>query len=232
MSRETRLSASMSLTQFRNGYWYATELKRFAQRLGIPFAIRLRKDELERAIEGFLRNGTISRPPNRQLSEPRGRDVDRGLRLDRRIVGYTNNAETKAFLEREARKIRPEFKRRSGARYRLNRWREEQLSRGVPLTYRDLVKEYVRLCQFVDPFARVPHGRYINFVSDFLTNQRAATRADAVNAWYVLKTLNIPKTYSAWTKHQSKGPTRLPADGQSRKPRPSTAFTPPRANWR
>jgi len=40
----------MTATQFDNGYWYATELKDFAERIGIPSASKLRKDELETAI--------------------------------------------------------------------------------------------------------------------------------------------------------------------------------------
>jgi hypothetical protein len=193
----------MSLVQFRNGYWYVTDLKRFARGVGIPAAVRLRKDELERAIEGFLRTGTVSPSTIPQRSVREARDVDQGLRLDRRIVAYTNDGETKAFLEREARRLWPEFRHKSGARYRLNRWREEKLGRGVRLTYRDLVREYVRLCQSVSSFARVPHGRYVNFISDFFAHHPSATRAVAINAWHELKTLNKPKTYAAWAEHQS-----------------------------
>ena len=132
----------MSLTQFDHGYWYATELKRFAAELGIPSVARLRKDELERAIRQFLRSGKTEAPapkPAQSDVRSRPRDVDLGLRLDRRIIRYTNDPATKSFLEQEARKLAPAFRRRSGAMYRLNRWREKQLSDGVALTYRDLV---------------------------------------------------------------------------------------------
>src|SRR3989442_877148 len=57
-----RLSKSMSAAQFDNGYWYATELKAFADAIGIPSANTLRKDELEKAIKHFLRTGTIRSP--------------------------------------------------------------------------------------------------------------------------------------------------------------------------
>src|SRR3954468_24376923 len=110
MKREQKLSASMSLTQFEHGYWYATELKEFADQLGIPSAARLRKDELERAIEQFLRTGTIVATAKRTAvapTRPRRRDVDLGLRLDRRVVLYTNTVATKEFLEREALKLAP-----------------------------------------------------------------------------------------------------------------------------
>jgi len=40
------LSATMTLREFENGYWYRKQLKDFAQRIGIPAAAELRKDEL------------------------------------------------------------------------------------------------------------------------------------------------------------------------------------------
>ena len=68
MKRKTKLSTSMTSTQFDNGYWYATEIKNFAERIGIPFASKLRKDELERAIKVFLETGRIENPARRSLS--------------------------------------------------------------------------------------------------------------------------------------------------------------------
>jgi hypothetical protein len=67
------------------------------------------------------------------------------------------------------------LKRKSGARYRLNRWREDRVANGVKITYRDLVREYVRLSQTAGPFPQVPHGRYINFLSDFMAGEQSAT---------------------------------------------------------
>ena len=209
MNRERKLSASMSLTQFDHGYWYATELKEFADEIGIPSAARLRKDELERAIKQFLRSGTIVPPAKLNpvaRTRSRRRDVDLGLRLDRRVVRYTNDVVTKEFLEREAVKLAPAFRPRSGAKYRLNRWREKQLQNDVELTYRDVVAEYVRLTQSAERFARVPHGRYINFMSDFLARQPGATKAEAIKAWQSLKKMDCPKTYRDWTAARSRKP--------------------------
>ena len=67
MKPKAKLSASMTLTQFDNGYWYATELKEFAETIGIPSAGKLRKDELEKAIRFFLKTGE-TRSPTRNLS--------------------------------------------------------------------------------------------------------------------------------------------------------------------
>jgi len=200
---KTKLSSSMTLSQFDNGYWYATELKDFAERIGIPSASKRRKDELERAIKVFLRTGRIESPTRRSLSTSGVRDVELGLSLDLRVVVYTNDRKTKDFLEREALKLAPGLKRKSGARYRLNRWREDRIANGVKIAYRDLVKEYVRLSQTAGPFAHVPHGRYINFMSDFMAAEQSATRELAIKAWKTLKTLDVPKDYRSWKKLQS-----------------------------
>ena len=61
------LSPTMTLREFENGYWYREQLKDFAERIGIPSATKLRKDELERAIVGFLRTSKAALPTKRSL---------------------------------------------------------------------------------------------------------------------------------------------------------------------
>jgi len=195
-----KLALSMTLPQFDHGYWYATELKAFAKSLGIPSAGKLRKDELEKAIRLFLETGKIESPTRTNLPTSGTKDAERGLKVSLPVAVYTNDPETKAFLEREAQIIAPGLKRKSGARYRLNRWREEQLLKGEKITYVDLVEEYVRLNQLKEPFQQIPHGRYINFVSDFFAAEKAATREQVTQAWEELKKLDIPKNYRAWLK--------------------------------
>ena len=198
----------MTITQFDRGYWYAVELKHFATELGIRSASALRKDELEEVITVFLRTGAIVQPTQRKLPASTAKDVERGLHLDLRVVRYNNDPETKAFLEQEARKLVPGLKRRSGTRYWLNRWREDQIRNGVRLRYRDLVNEYVRLNQSTDRFARVPHGRYLNFMSDFLAARNGATKEQALKAWAALKSMNVPKTYGAWATKRIRKPSK------------------------
>ena len=195
-----KLSPSMTLRQFDNGYWYATQLKDFGQAIGIPSANKLRKDELEKAIRSFLVTGKAGNPAKRDLSISGIKDVERGLSLKLRVVRFTNDQETKAFLERESQKRVPGLKRRSGVRYRFNRWREEQLAKGVKLTYGDLVGEYVRLNQTEGAFAQIPYVCYINFLSDFLAAEKDATREQAMRAWKKVKSMDAPNTYSAWAR--------------------------------
>ena len=149
VKQKVQLSTSMTVTQFDNGYWYTTELKDFAKKIGIPFADRLRKDELEAYVKLFLKTGKIEPRTKQSFSPPSTKDVDLGLSLDLPVAVYTNDKKTKDFLEKKAQKMAPGLKRKSGARYRLNRWREEQLAQGVRVTYGDLVREYVRLNQTV-----------------------------------------------------------------------------------
>ncbi|HEV7555891.1 MAG TPA: SAP domain-containing protein [Kofleriaceae bacterium] len=202
MKRRT-LSPSMTEQEFDNGYWYATEIKKFAMSLGIRSTSALRKDELEAAIKAFLRTGKVIRPTRRSLSPSAApRDSAKRLRLDTPVVHYTNDKATKDFLVREARKLAPDVAEKSGARYRLNRWREQQLANGIAITYGDLVEQFVALSRTEGRFAQAPSGRYINFLSDYLRHEKAADRADAIRAWKQLKTLDIPKTYRAWKQHR------------------------------
>ena len=193
----------MSEEQFDNGYWYAIEIKSFADEIGIPFASRLRKDEIEAIIKYYLRTGRVKNPSRKNLSQSGVRDADKELSLGLPVVRYTSNKETKDFIVREALKIAPKLKRKSGARYRLNRWREERINSGAKITYRDLVEQYVRLNEVEGSFRRVPSGRYINFLSDFLTGEKNATRKQGIKAWKQLKNADIPKTYRAWKRHHN-----------------------------
>jgi SAP domain-containing new25 len=192
----------MTQSQFDNGYWYATELKEFAKTIGILSASRLSKDELEKAIKLFLKAGKVESPVKRSLLRSGIKDVQKGLSLRLPVAVYTNDKETKDFLERESQKLVPGLKRKSGARYRLNRWREEQLVKGVKLSYGDLVKEYVRLNLTNGPFAQIAHGRYVNFMSDFFAGERGATWEQALRAWKKLKKLDVPKNYRSWVRYR------------------------------
>ena len=176
------LSPTMTVRDFENGYWYLEQLKDFAERIGIPAAKKLRKDELEKAIVVFLRTGNAALPTKRSLRKTGVKDVERGLNLKLRIENYTSNRETKDFIVEQARLMAPDVREKSGVWYRLNRWREEQITSGEHPTYGDLVRQYIALNK-MQRFERVPHGRYINFVADFLAADKRATRAEAIAAW-------------------------------------------------
>ena len=83
----------MTVAEFDHGYWYATEIKDFAQEIGIPHSNRLRKDELEKSIRLFLRIGRIVLPTRRSLTTSGVKDIEKGLSLRLPIVHYTSNRE-------------------------------------------------------------------------------------------------------------------------------------------
>jgi hypothetical protein len=193
----------MTLREFENGYWYLDQLKQFAERIGVPAAKKLRKDEIETAIVIFLRTGKAALPTKRSLRKTGVKDVERGLHLKLRIENYTSNRETKDFIIEQARMMAPDVREKSGVWYRLNRWREEQITRGEHPTYGDLVQRYVALNK-MQRFDRIPYRCYINFVADFLEADARATRAEAIAAWGELKELDVPKDYASWVKARAK----------------------------
>ena len=198
--KKRKLSAGMTLRAFDEGYWYATELRAFAVKMSIPFAAKLRKDQLESAIKHLLFAGGAKAGAIFVAPKQGPRDVDRGLRLDLPVAHYTSNPETKSFIEREAAKLRPGFKRKSGTRYLLNRWREEQIAAGRRITYRDLVHQAIALNESKRGPLRMEHGRYINFISDYMAGNPGASHADAVKAWHEVKAMDSPKKYAEWVR--------------------------------
>jgi hypothetical protein len=196
------LSTTMTVREFENGYWYVDQLRDFGGRIGIPDTARLRKDELERAIVAFLRTGAIKVTTKRALRKTGMKDLERGLTLNLRIEHYTSDRETKDFIVQQAKKASPEVREKSGVWYRLNRWREEQVTQGKHPTYGDLVRHYIALNR-MERFEKIPHGRYINFVAEFLAAEKS-TRADAIAAWRELKSMDVPKSYASWVKAQAK----------------------------
>ncbi len=203
MTEKANLSPSMTEAEFDNGYWYVVELKEFAKEIGISPVSKLRKDELEKSIKHYLRTGEIKNFTRRNLTKTGVKDTEIGLDLKLPILHYTSNKETKAFIVNEAMKKEPYLKEKSGVWYRLNRWREEQLVNGEAITYEDLIDQYIKLSQTKGNFSRIPHGRYINFVADFLAGEKNPTRQQAIQAWEQLKNQDAPKTYEAWKKRQS-----------------------------
>src|SRR5215471_478858 len=199
-SVKVALSASTTEAAFDRRYWYAVELREFAVELGIPSASKLRKDQMETAIRQVLRTGETTSTATPKLVRRGPRDVDRGLKLNHAVVHYTSNKETKLFIEREAAKIEPGFKRASDTCYLLNQWREEQIAAGRKITYRDLVLQAIALNKSKTGPLRVQSGRYINFISDSMRDNKGASHADAVKAWHEVKAMDVPKTYAGWAR--------------------------------
>ena len=97
----------------------------------------------------------------------------------------------------------PDVREKSGVWYRLNRWREEQITSRKHPTYGDLVRQYIALNR-MERFEKIPYRCYINFLSEFLAAEKGVTRSEAIAAWSELKELDVPKDYASWVKARSK----------------------------
>jgi len=204
MASRTNLTKGITEKEFDNGYWYADEIKTFAKQIGIANSSKLRKDELEQLIKHFLRTGQVKNSNRKDVAKTGPKDLDLGLKTSLPIVNYTSNKQTKSFIIAEAQKIVPDLKVKSGVWYRLNRWRDEQLTKGEKITYGDLIDHFVQLSQTDGKFKKVAVTRYINFLSDFLANEKGATRQQAISEWEKLKGLDVPKDYKSWKRHKAK----------------------------
>ena len=78
----------------------------------------------------------------------------------------------------------------------------KQIIKGKDITYGDLVRYYIELNDGKKTFKKIASTRYINFLSDYLANEKNASREEAIAAWHELKELDIPKTYKDWKKAQ------------------------------
>lgn len=181
--------------EFINKYWYASELKVLARSLGIVNVGKFRKNELEEIILKYFKTGKLIIP--NKIQKIHNNNAEDTLTLKSTIKNYKNNKRTWNFITIEACKLQPNFKDKSGAKYWLNRWRENKVQKGIKITYGDLVNEYIRL-NHIDRLPQIPSAKFNNFISDYLKNETGKNRTDAINAWDKLKQMNVPKDYDSW----------------------------------
>ncbi|UTC47401.1 SAP domain-containing protein [Treponema vincentii] len=189
----------MTIKEFENKYWYMSELKALAKSLEIPFDLKIRKDQLEKMIIHFLETGTVNKK-NNYWSKSRNRDILNGHTY---VENFTNKKATWEFIHSEMDKRIPGLKPKSGAKYWLNRWIEDKLSHGEKITYNDVICEYIRLNKTEEKLPQIPSCKFNNFISDYLANEKNATREEALDAWSKLKAMKAKKDYITWKKDKN-----------------------------
>ena len=189
----------MTIKEFENKYWYMSELKELAKSLKIPFDSKIRKEQLEEMISQFLQTGIVSK---KNSSKIKSCNVDI-LDLNSFVDNFRNTKETWKFINTEMDKRTPGLKIKSGAKYWLNRWIENKLSHGEKITYNDVICEYIRLNKTEGKLPQIPSCKFNNFISDYLANEKNATREDALEAWNKLKDMKIKKDYITWKKNKN-----------------------------
>ena len=189
----------MTIKEFENKYWYMSELKALAKSLEIPFDSRTRKDQLEDMIIQFLEIGTVNKKNSFRI---KNRNIDI-LNNHSYVKNFRNKKETWEFINSEMDKRVPGLKPKSGAKYWLNRWIENKLSHGEKITYNDVICEYIRLNKMEGKLPQIPSCKFNNFISDYLANEKNATREAALAAWNKLKDMKAKKDYITWKKDKN-----------------------------
>src|SRR3989337_592340 len=204
MAKHAKLTKDITEAAFDKGYWYANEIKALGKEIGIVNSSKLRKDELEQLIKHYIRTGEIKKAGRKNIIKTGTKDLEKGLTISLPIINYTSNKQTKNFIKTEANRLAPGMKFKSGVWYRLNRWRDGQITKGQKITYGDLINEFIQLNQPESKFEKVRVGRYINFLSEFSAKEKGATRQQAINEWKKIKTLDIEKDYKSWKQYKLK----------------------------
>ena len=81
-------------------------------------------------------------------------------------------------------------------------WIEAKLSDGEKITYDDVICEYIRLNKTEGKPPQIPSCKFNNFISDYLANEKNATREEALEAWNKLKAMKAKKDYITWKKNK------------------------------
>lgn len=195
------LRPDMSVQEFDDNYYYATELKEFARTLGIPIGNR-RKIELEQLIREYLVTGhvpTIKPVLPRTSGEPRDR-----LAPDVVVKNYVGDKSTKTFLLELVRAQSPNLRDKSGQWYWLNDWRRRKQEENATFTYQDLADRLRELMQTSGRLPQIPSARMNNFITDFRADPASPplSREQVLQEWQWLKKQPGPNTYEEYRRHK------------------------------
>ena len=188
----------MTIQEFENKYWYMNELKALAKSLKIPVDSKIRKDQIEEMIIQFLKTGTVNQKNSFRIKS-RNRDI---LNNHSYVKNFSKKKETWEFIHSEMDKRVPGLKPKSGAKYWVNRWIENKLFDDEKITYNDVICEYIRLNKTEGKLPQIPSCKFNNFISDYLTNEKHATREEALAAWNKLKDMKAKEDYITWKKNK------------------------------
>ena len=70
---------------------------------------------------------------------------------------------------------------------------ENKFSHGEKITYNDVICEYIRLNETEGKLPQIPSCKFNNFISDYLTKEKNATREEALDVWNKLKGMKTKK---------------------------------------
>jgi hypothetical protein len=192
------LTDQTSLEDFHNHYWYLADLVDFCRRYELDPSGR--KDELARRVETFLKTGR--RTPKAPTKTSRRSDRQDGpITLDAPVTqAFKCDAATRAFFQSV---IGEHFHFTAD----LQKFRRDHQSKGIGLTYGDLVREWVAEFERRKDKAYKPRiertWQYNQFVRDFMGDKprnSGKSIRDAAQVWNRIRDHEGPHTYAEYLR--------------------------------
>lgn len=198
-SKRPTLTPRTSLEDFRNFYWYLDELVAFSQRHGLSTSGQ--KLDIIRRIEFFLKTGKTAAKPEQPRKRSKASARVGPITMQRKVTDdFKCDKETRKF-----------FKSMIGDHFHftahLQQFRRDKQSKGIPLTYGDLVREWLadrerrKDKNYKSPLQRT--WEYNRFVRDFMADKTRNTGkgiATAARAWNLVRVHNGPRSYVEYIK--------------------------------
>lgn len=182
----TSLTKSISLTNFKNYYWLKSELIKFSRKNGLSTLGS--KQELAKRIEIFLKTGKKIKFLSKKIKT--NFDSKKLITRNTLVINYKNDAATRKF-----------FVEQIGSRFHFNSYLRKFTKKQVKsLTYGDLVDGWLAVeSHKKDKNFKTTIGKqfeYNQFTRDFFANEKGKTRADAIKAWKIVKSIPGKNSYA------------------------------------
>jgi hypothetical protein len=204
------LTPRTSLRDFRNFYWYLDELVEFCRQHGLPSTGQ--KLEIVARIESFLKTGKAAAAPRPRKPATRQGPITMRTRV---TEAFKSDQETRDFFKSA---IGPHFHFTA----QMQQWRRDKQRDGVPITYGDLVREWLAERErrkdknYKSTLQR--SWEYNRFVRDFLADKarnQGKGIAGAARAWNAIRVHNGQRSYAEYVRIHGKD-TPVPASPRRR----------------
>lgn len=184
------LTSDLKPDVFRQHYYDKQELMDFCRDKGISTSGL--KEDLNKRIETYLRTGrkiVVKPAPRSSIPDSQG-----GLRLEKRVVNYKSDPQTRAFFERHT----PGF---TGFSALVQKQIKQRLADGEVFTYADAIemhKQFMRDKQS-GRITTVAHDscQYNQFFIDYKADERPKLHSNT-DAWMLVRNSAGPKTYQRY----------------------------------
>ena len=186
MDNKQEAVSKLDLEYFKNHYWLKSDLIALCRKFDL--STQGAKQDLVNRIETFLTTGIKANPLSNKISPIK--DSNTLITRNTPVVNYKNDAATRQF-----------FVAHIGKHFRFNAYLRQftQQNNIINLTYGDLVDGWLAYelnkKKSSQPNSIGKQFEFNQFTRDFFINGKGKSRADAIKAWQLVKSVPGPKTY-------------------------------------